>query len=63
MSTRVIQDLGNKYSIDIERYEYNREASYSKGPTQYENATGITQTAYPTNGKSGDYWYVYKGIQ
>lgn len=35
----------------------------SKGTIQYEDATSTSSTEYPTNGKSGEYWYVYKGIQ
>lgn len=36
--------------------------TYSKGTTQYSNTTSTTDSKYPTNGKDGSYWYVYKGI-
>ena len=33
-----------------------------KGSTQYKDVTSADSSEYPTNGKSGSYWYVYKGI-
>ncbi len=47
----------NLYNVIVEE-----KATYSKGTTKYTDTTGTTSTAYPTNGRSGDYWYVYKGI-
>ncbi len=47
----------NLYNVIVEE-----KATYSKGTTKYNDTINITSTAYPTNGKSGDYWYVYKGI-
>lgn len=38
------------------------DTTYTKGTTQYSDVKGTTKTAYPNNGKSGSYWYVYKGI-
>lgn len=36
--------------------------TYSKGTTKYSNVTSTSSSAYPTNAKSGSYWYVYKGL-
>ena len=40
-----------------------RGVKYSKGTTKYTDVTSTNKSAYPTNDKSGSYWYVYKGIQ
>ena len=46
---------------------YSRTASiiennnYYKGSTSYGTVTSTSRSAYPTNGKSGSYWYVSAG--
>lgn len=35
--------------------------TYSKGSSN-GTVTGINSSAYPSNGHSGSYWYVYKGV-
>ncbi len=59
----------NSYGSIFKCYKIYRATSElsssvdSKGTIQYEDATSTSSTEYPTNGKSGEYWYVYKGIQ
>ncbi len=36
---------------------------YSKGTRKYDDTTSTSSTAYPNNDRSGEYWYVYKGLQ
>ena len=33
------------------------------GDISYGVITSTNKSAYPSNGKSGSYWYVYKGLQ
>ena len=40
-------------------YEYT--VGDTKGTTSYGNISSASSGAYPENGKSGSYWYVYKG--
>ena len=47
------------YSVDIYKLVVSTSTSYSKGSTYYGTVTATNNpTAYPTNGKSGSYWYV-----
>lgn len=39
------------------------DSSWSKGGTQYSDITSTNKVAYPSNGREGGYWYVYKGIK
>ena len=39
------------------------DTTYSKGTKQYTDVTSANSSEYPTDGKSGSYWYVYKGIE
>ena len=34
----------------------------SKGTTKYSDVTSTNNSTYPSNGASGSYWYVYKGV-
>lgn len=34
-----------------------------KGTTQYSDITSTSSNTYPSNGASGSYWYVYKGVE
>lgn len=36
---------------------------YSQGTTRYDDVYGDTQHQYPDNGRQGDYWYIYKGLE
>ena len=38
------------------------QTTYSKGTTQYSDVTSTNNSTYPSNGASGSYWYVYKGV-
>ena len=42
-------------------YDTYNGVSPKKGSTSYGNVSSASSGAYPTNGKSGDYWYVSKG--
>ena len=48
------------------RFTYSKVASpaksttYSQGTTSYGEVTSTASNTYPTNGRSGSYWYVYK---
>ena len=48
----------NLFSPDIKS-----DTTYSKGTQQYSDVTSTSSSAYPTNGQSGSYWYVYVGIK
>ena len=49
------------------KFSYSKTAtissgsSYSKGSTSYGTVTSTSSGTYPTNGKSGSYWYVSAG--
>lgn len=47
---------------DVYRATANGTTTYSKGTTQYTDVTSTSSSEYPSNGRSGSYWYVYKGI-
>jgi len=40
---------------------YVKSTTTTKGTTQYSDVTANSSSAYPSNGASGSYWYVYKG--
>lgn len=49
--------------ISSDGYAYMRQSAYdttTEAPDRYVNQTSSTnQSLYPTNGKQGDYWYIY----
>ncbi|MDY3902925.1 hypothetical protein [Peptoniphilus sp.] len=49
----------NRYGI--ERTERTVFSHYSKG-SRLDTVTSTNRNAYPNDGESGDYWYVYEGI-
>ncbi len=52
------------YNWGVTKYTVSTgNTQYSKGTTKYDDVTATNSTAYPTNGRSGNYWYVYKGLQ
>ncbi len=51
------------FEASIIKYKTKVEKEYSKGSNQYLDVTSNSSSTYPTNGKSGSYWYVYKGIE
>ena len=52
------------YRFSVTNYDSVVEStSYSKGDTSYSDATATSSSTYPSNGRSGSYWYVYKGVQ
>lgn len=53
---RVAAD-NNRTGIATEYYK-EKQTTYSKGDTQYENVRSTNKEAYPKNDKSGEYWYV-----
>ncbi|WP_301067011.1 hypothetical protein [uncultured Duncaniella sp.] len=52
---RIINHDGYIYKYDTTYTEY------SKGSTSYGQVTSTSSTAYPSNGRSGSYWYVSAG--
>lgn len=47
------------YDVDIYKLVVSTSTSYSKGSTYYGTVTATNNpNAYPTNGRSGSYWYV-----
>lgn len=42
---------------------YNGSEVKSQGTTNHGTVMSTSSSAYPTNGLSGSYWYVYKGIE
>ena len=47
------------YYIDVYSSRV-KSTTYSKGSTQYTDVTSTSSSTYPSNGKDGNYWYVYK---
>ena len=52
----------NWLNITYDVYQGVSKTNYSKGTTQYSDVTSTSSSAYPSNGASGSYWYVYKGV-
>ena len=50
------------YIATVTTYSSKSETVYSKGSTKYSDITSTSSSAYPSNGRSDSYWYVYKGV-
>lgn len=50
------------YTFSVYKKTAKKNISYSKGTTQYSDVTSTSSSTYPSNGASGSYWYVYKGV-
>ena len=50
------------YCIELKKYSSKSTRTDKKGTTQYSDVTSTSSSAYPSNGASGSYWYVYKGV-
>lgn len=60
---RIVATSSNNYiEFNIKVIKAEKSTTYSKGVTQYSDVTSTSSSAYPTNAKSGSYWYVYKGL-
>lgn len=61
----IIMDANNPDAFikegDFTNELYRISAKYSRG-SKIDTVTSSMRGAYPTNGKSGSYWYVYEGI-
>ncbi len=51
----------NNGSLSTAAYHEYYTADYGKDYSSYGNISTASSGSYPTNGQSGDYWYVYKG--
>ena len=64
LNHRWVDSFGyNMLALDV--YELTSQFSnysYSRG-AWIDTVEGKNQTSYPTNGISGSYWYIYKGLQ
>lgn len=60
---KIVSHPSWEFQASIMKYTTNVETTYSKGSNQYSDVTSNSSLTYPTNGKSGSYWYVYKGIE
>ena len=54
---------GKIMTITFSDSKVSSKSTYKKGTTQYKDVTSKVNDTYPTNDKSGNYWYVYKGVQ
>ena len=53
---------GNDIYIDVDLYHYRAgSTTQTQGSTSYGEVTSTSRSAYPDNGVSGNYWYVYQG--
>lgn len=52
---------GQNTYIYYEFYKKTSSLIYSKGSTSYGNISSASSGAYPSNGASGNYWYVLQG--
>lgn len=51
-----------RYNYDYYNIDVTSTPHYSKGSTKYSDVTSTNSSTYPSNGASGSYWYVYKGV-
>lgn len=57
---------GESYKVicqKVDYYIYSSEANYGKGSTSYGRVNSTNSSAYPSNGRSGSYWYVSDGSE
>jgi len=50
-------------TLRVSRAQGTMAKTYSKGSTNHGTVTSNVSTAYPSNGRRGDYWYVSLGLQ
>ena len=55
--------FNKRYNYDYYNINVTSTPKYSKGSTKYSDVTSSSSSAYPSNGASGSYWYVYKGVE
>ncbi len=48
------------FEVTGNRYEMKKNVTYFKGESYIEEVMSINKNEYPSNGKSGDFWYVFK---
>ena len=57
-----IGDTNNLIWMYAQTATITNETVYEQGSTSYGSVTSTNSSAYPNNGYSGSYWYVYSGV-